>query len=434
MFASNGQYVSRQDYQQQQQQQAQQPDIQLRIDELVDESGQVIHGLQDLESQFTHSSTDVTSAFGRSSTDMTIDTTIAPFLVDEPPSPTATFTSYATTLPSTSSKGGFSKSSLSSFLSFKGSGPTSNVSLLRTRGSGSGSTSHLSVPDSKRRSSDDADSVRTATTYVPNPSSSPQQHHHNELRKRPSKFNIKELGISLKRRGSKAHLHQNSQDEPSSPPPPLPTKPVKIDQNSVFNNPVDLPHPLAHLSVGPPVPPKDKPKDKKGAKKGKGKRAGAPELPAKDDPSLYPLDTNLESMEGIIDTSRIAHDALNPNSPGSASASFSASGHQHQYSHSQQQSGSSSALSSPPTFSDPFSPSTDVIPTSAFGPSRISPTTVVPHVNGAIAGASLVNGFAIGSSSSAAAGPGAVKDDPEAPGGEEWETRHDSTRGFRLGG
>ncbi|KAJ3557968.1 hypothetical protein NP233_g11604 [Leucocoprinus birnbaumii] len=80
MFASNGQYVSRQDYQQQQQQQAQQPDIQLRIDELVDESGQVIHGLQDLESQFTHSSTDVTSTFGRSSTDMTIDTTIAPFL------------------------------------------------------------------------------------------------------------------------------------------------------------------------------------------------------------------------------------------------------------------------------------------------------------------------------------------------------------------
>ncbi|KAF5348107.1 hypothetical protein D9756_010796 [Leucocoprinus leucothites] len=389
MFAGDGSHVSLHE----------QSDIQLRIDDVVDDTGQVIPEIPDLPTP------------GRSSNDMTIDTNIAPFLVDEPPSPATTYNYQPSlSLPSTSSKGGFAKSSLSSFLSFRGSGLTSNTSLLRsTRGSGSGSTSHLSLAESKRRSSDDADSVRTATYYPPNPSTSPQHSSHHELRKRPSKFN---LGL-LKRRGSKAHLHQDSRDEASSPPPPLPTN---INHNNVYNNPVEPPHPLAYLAVGPPVPPKDKSKEKDKKKRGKGKRNGPPEVPPKDDTSLYPLDTNLESMEGIIDVSRVAHDQLNPNSPGSGSASFSGSGgHQH-HSHSQphllQPTGSSSALSSPPTFSDPFSSSTDVIPTSAFGPTRVSPTTVVPHVNGT----GPVNGFSIASpSTSAPPAAGGGQDDPDAP-------------------
>ncbi|KXN80834.1 Adenylate cyclase, partial [Leucoagaricus sp. SymC.cos] len=319
---------------------------------LVDESGQVIHE-DPPERSFTDEPIDVPN--------------IAPFLMEEPPSPTTTVHIHQHSHPSTSSKG-FSKTSFTSLLSFRGNGG-STASLIRSsaRGSGPGSTSHVSVAETIRRSSDDADSVRLTPYYPAGPSSSPQQTP--ELRKKSSKFNL----AKLRRKGSKAHLHQNSQDETSSPPPPLPTK---YDAQFVYNNPVEPPHPLAYLNVPPPVPPKEKSKDKKDKKRGR-KRNEPPEPPPKDDMSLYPLDTNLESMEGIVDVTRITSDQLNPNSPGSASASFS--GHQHQ-----QSIEGGASVHSIPNFKNPFSPpSTEIEPTSIYGSSYISPTTIVPQpVNG----------------------------------------------------
>lgn len=266
---------------------------------------------------------------------------------------------------STSSKSGFSKGSLS-FLGFKGLGATSATNSIRpTRESTSTSTTHFSAPEPKHRLSDD--SVRTATYYTPGPTS-PDKQTARELRKRPSKFSLN--GI-LKRPGNKPRL-PNSQGN-TSLPPPLPTR---IDPFFLYNNPVEPPHPLAHLST-PSISPKDKRKERKQKKE---RQISAPEVPQKD-VSLYPLDTNLDSMDGIVDISRVPIYPVNSNSSGSASASFSGSHYhsrqQHQWQHAY--SSSALALNSPPKFNDPFNPSTDDIPTFVPGPSHISPTTVVPH-------------------------------------------------------
>ena len=260
-------------------------------------------------------------------------------------------------LPSTSSKSGLSKGSLS-FLGFKGSGATSATNSIRpTRGSTSTSTTHFSAPEPKHRLSDD--SVRTATCYTPGPTS-PDKQTARELRKRPSKFSLN--GI-LKRPGNKSRL-PNSQVN-TSLPPPLPTR---IDP-FLYNNPVEPPHPLAHLST---ISPKDKRKEKKQKKE---RQISAPEVSHKD-VSLYPLDTNLDSMDGIVDISRVP----NSNSSGNAPVSFSGS-HYHSRQQHQWQHAYSSSLNGPPKFHDPFNPSTDDIPTFVSGPSHISPTTIVPHTS-----------------------------------------------------
>jgi len=85
-------------------------------------------------------------------------------------------------------------------------------------------------------------------------------------------------------------------------------------------------------------------------------------------------------MDGIVDTSRVLIDPVNSNSSESPSASFSGSHHsQQQHQWQPAYSSSALALNGPPQFNNPFNPSADDIPIFVSGPSRISPTTVVPH-------------------------------------------------------
>jgi hypothetical protein len=126
------------------------------------------------------------------------------------------------------------------------------------------------------------------------------------------------------------------------------------------------------------------------------------------------LDTNLEAMEGIINTIRLSTDQANPHSPDSASVSLNPAGLQQQT-----EDAGPFAFGSPLTFTNPFASSSDIKPTSAFDSSHISPTTIIPqNVNG---GSDAIDR----SSSSAVAGPsGAVNvrtraagphDDPDVP-------------------
>lgn len=179
-------------------------------------------------------------------------------------------------------------------------------------------------------------------------------------------LNVFQRVISRSRSRGRLRPDSGEAEHPSLRPPPLP--------DTYTFSPASVPS-----LVSLPSPQNLLKKDKREKKKKNSSLASQPIFPTSDNNEHeFTLDTNLESMDGIIDLSRQSLGG-SQNHPSSPSSGFVSSGHSHLSDRSSQYSNHHPLVD----FSNPFASTPTLVNHKPFVPQkRVSPTTKAPSSNG----------------------------------------------------